>query len=30
MINCTDLFTPESARRIDDYWREYGRTPNPA
>jgi hypothetical protein len=30
IINCTDLFTPEAARRIDDYWRKYGRAPDPA
>jgi len=28
IINCTDLFTPEAARRIDDYWREHGHTPD--
>jgi len=30
IINCTDLFTPEAARRLDDCWREYGRTPSSA
>ena len=28
IINCTNLFTPEAARGIDEYWREHGRTPD--
>ena len=28
IINCTNLFTPEAARGIDEYWREHGDTPD--
>jgi hypothetical protein len=29
IINCTDLFTEESARMLDEYWSQYGVCPDP-
>jgi Domain of unknown function (DUF4145) len=28
IINCTDLFSEDAAMRIDEFWREHGRTPD--